>query len=276
MKTSVLLSFILTWMAFSSVLSQDDAPAKWQYPIGVASHGDTIYVADRQLPGIWVVQDGHAKVFFQGSRGFGKVLNAIRCLAIDQTGQLLVGDSATREIYRFDATGVPQPLTGGKIGIPMGIAVTPEGTIYVSDLELKQIVKVAGGGGEPELLAEIAAPTGLTLDADGNLLVVCRSTDPIRRVTSSGKVSVLVAGRPFKMAQDIAVDSEGTIFVTDGYAKTIWNVAADEAPQEAISGSPLIHPVGIYSAAEQLLVADPRAKDVFRIVDGKLESILTP
>ncbi|HCQ03037.1 MAG TPA: hypothetical protein DIT99_21170 [Candidatus Latescibacteria bacterium] len=126
------------------------------------------------------------------------------------------------------------------------------------------------------MLAKIAAPTGLTLDADGNLLVVCRSTDPIRQVTSAGEVTVLVKGRPFKMAQDIAVDSEGTIFVTDGYAKAIWNITAGEAPLEAISGAPLIHPVGIFAAAEQVLVVDPRAKDVFRIVDGKLESILKP
>jgi len=50
----------------------------------------------------------------------------VRCVAAgiyDDQGKLLAGDSATREVYRFDEAGNPVPLTKGKIGIATAIAV---------------------------------------------------------------------------------------------------------------------------------------------------------
>ena len=42
--------------------------ADWQYPIDVAVATDgTIYIADRNLPGIWTLKDGKTEVFVQAS-----------------------------------------------------------------------------------------------------------------------------------------------------------------------------------------------------------------
>src|SRR4051812_21740421 len=72
-----------------------------EYAIGIAVHNDTIYVADRKLPGVLTLKDGKFSKFFAASKKFGTPLNAVRCLAIDKEGKLLAGDSATRDIYCF-------------------------------------------------------------------------------------------------------------------------------------------------------------------------------
>jgi sugar lactone lactonase YvrE len=276
MKTSVLVFLILICSANVNLTAQEQSQAAtWKYPISVAASADAIYVADRQLPGIWLVKDGKAEVYFQADKKIGSVLNAVRCLAFDQSGHLVVGDSATRDVYRFDEQRVPHALTGGKIGIPMGIAVGKDGTLFVSDLELKQIVRIRVDSKNIEVVAAVAAPTGLALAANGDVLVVCRAKDPVRRVTAAGEVSVVVSGTPFGFAQDIAVDGEGKIFVTDGYAKAIFSVMPGEAPTKLLAGDPLVHPVGICRDGDVMLVVDPRAKKLFRLVDGGLESVLT-
>jgi hypothetical protein len=275
MKTSVLVCLLLTCSANVSLYAQDQSQATiWKYPISVAASANAIYVADRQLPGIWLVKDGKAEVYFQADKKIGSALNAVRCLALDQSGHLVVGDSATRDVYRFDEQRVPHALTDGKIGIPMGIAVAKDGTLFVSDLELKQIVRILVDSKEIEVVASVAAPTGLALDQNGDVLVVCRAKDPVRRVTAAGDVSVVVSGTPFGFAQDIAVDGAGNIFVTDGYAKAIFGVTSGEAPTKLLTGDPLVHPVGICRSGDVMLVVDPRAKKLFRMADGRLESVI--
>jgi len=69
MKTSFLVCLLLICIANVSLTAQDQAQvATWKYPISVAASVDAIYVADRQLPGIWVVKDGKAKVYFKADK----------------------------------------------------------------------------------------------------------------------------------------------------------------------------------------------------------------
>jgi sugar lactone lactonase YvrE len=276
MKTRVLVCLLIICSANVSLAAQEPSQiATWKYPISVTASADAIYVADRQLPGIWVVKDGKAEVYFQADKKIGSVLNAVRCLALDQSGHLVAGDSATRDVYRFDDQRVPLALTGGKIGIPMGIAVAKDGTLFVSDLELKQIVRIPVDSRNVEVVVGVEAPTGLALAANGDVLVICRAKDPVRRVTAAGEVSVVVSGTPFGFPQDIAVDGEGKIFVTDGYAKAIFSATSGEAPTKIFAGDPLVHPVGICRSGDVMLVVDPRAKKLFRLVDDGLESVLS-
>ena len=104
------------------------AMAQMQYPLAItAADSGELYVADRELPGVWRADGAKLSVYFQGSKKFRTPLNAVRCLALDRSGALLAGDSSTREIYRFDKAGKPVPLTSGGIGIPMGMAVNSRG-----------------------------------------------------------------------------------------------------------------------------------------------------
>ena len=86
--------------------------AELDYPLSIAvTNSGVIYLADRNLPGVWKLEGEKLTLFFEGSRKFRTPLNAIRCLAIDQEGKLLAGDSSTRDVYRFDDAGKPVGLT---------------------------------------------------------------------------------------------------------------------------------------------------------------------
>jgi sugar lactone lactonase YvrE len=248
-----------------------------QYPLAIATQGDTIYLVDRNLPGVWKLARGKLSVYFQASKRFKTPLNAPRCLAVDAEGRLYVGDSATRDVYRFDANDQPEPLTGGTIGIPMGIAVTSEGNLLVSDLELNRIWKVSSLGEKKptvERYADVPAPGGICLDGEGRLWVVSRDTHALLRVDAQGNVETVISERAFEFPHAVLVDKEGTAFVSDGYAKAVWKVPGDGKPQKWVTGEPLVYPEGLAWQDDNLLVVDPRAKSVFRIDrEGQISTV---
>ena len=268
----VCLGLICLFMLAGDSLSH--AQDAMKYPLAVAIGKDaTVYVADRDLPGIWKFADNKWSIYFQGSKKFRTPLNAVRCLAIDHEGKLLAGDSATREIYRFDDAGQPQPLTKGNIGIPMAITVAKDGTIFASDIEIQRIVKIPAAGGEPEPIVEVAAVRGLTMDAEGFLIAVCHGKNAILRISADGKEqSVLVEGRPFQFSHHVVIGPTGEMYIADGYAKSIWKVEPKMAPVQYITGDPLKNPVGIAIHDGSLYIADPHAKVIFkRNAEGKLD-----
>ncbi len=148
----------------------------------------------------------------------------------------------------------------------MGLAVTKSGDLLVSDLELQRIWRVPGQGGEPVPLAEVPAPRGVCRDPEGHLLVVSHGKEgQLLRVSAEGQVTTVVAGRPFEFPHDVATAADGTIYVSDGYAKAIWKVRKGAKPEKWISGTALVNPVGLTWLGDDLLVADPPTKAVFRI-----------
>lgn len=258
------------------VIASPCLAADMQYPLAVVAADDgTTFVADRKLPGIWKVSGNEAAVYFQGSKKFRTPLNAVRCVALDKEGRLLAGDSSTREVYRFDKEGKPQPLTKGGIGIPMAIAVDAGGDLFVADLETQRIWKVPSAGGEPQEFAVIPAPRGLAFDKEGRLWAVSHGKNQVVRFGADGKSEVVVKGRPFRFPHQIVLDEQGTAFVTDGYAKAIWKISGSDAPAKLVEGKPLDNPVGIAVRGKGLLIADPRANALFAIdEEGKLSTVL--
>lgn len=254
-------AIVLSWK-FSAVVES----AELDYPLAIAANeAGEIYLADRNLPGLWKLKDGELSVYFAASKKLRTPLNAVRCLAFDKDGKLLAGDSATREVYRFDDEGKPSPLTSGGIGMPMGIAVNKSGELLVSDLELHCIWKVPEAGGKPTKLTDVPAPSGVCLDGDDNLWVVSRGKDQLYRVSPEGKVEILVKGRVMQFPHNVVLDKSGTAYISDGYEKAVWKLSPGGAPKKWVSGSPLDNPVGLAWQGETLLVVDPRANAVFKV-----------
>ncbi|HEX7446988.1 MAG TPA: hypothetical protein VF306_05555 [Pirellulales bacterium] len=244
--------------------------------MAVAAHDDTIYVADRNLPGVWKIEDGKPSIYYRGEKKLRTPMNAPWCVAVDAEGRVLAGDSATREVYRID-DGKLEPLTNGGIGIPLGIAVDRAGDLLVSDLELNRIVKVTLSGDEAprvEKYADVPAPSGVFLDGDDRLWVVSRRDDALLRVSSDRKVEVIVAGRALEFPHAVVLDREGHPYLSDGYGKAIWKVDGKGNATKWVSGEPLVNPVGMAWQGEKLLVADPRAKAIFQIdSQGKISTV---
>lgn len=269
---------ILLCLSVAVPVSGQDAATEFNYPLAVTATSDgVVYVADRNLPGIWKVEDGKKSIYFQGSKTFRTPLNAVRCLAIDHAGKLLAGDSSTREVYRFDDEAKPQPLTNGWIGIPMAMAVSPDGTIYTADLELHRIWKMPKEGSkEPEEFAVINSPRGLTLDPDGNLWVLSTSSKDgqIQKVTPEGKIEPFVKGHPFNLPHNIVRTAAGNFFVTDNYSHCVWKVTAEGEKEKWVEGEPMDRPVGLCLNGENLLIADPHIRTIFSLAPDKKLSVL--
>lgn len=271
---------LLTAVFCSQSVGQDAAPApkEFSYPLAVVANSDGVtFVADRTLPGIWKIENGQKSLHFHASKKFRTPLNAVRCLAIDHQGKLLAGDSGTREVYRFDDAGQPQPLTKGWIGIPMAIAVAPDGTIYTADLEVHRIWKMPAEGSEmPTEFAVINSPRGLTLDSDGNLWVLSTSSmdGQIQKITPDGKIEPLIKDHPFNLPHNIVRMDDGSFFVTDNYEHAVWKVSADGKPEKFVSGPPLDRPVGLCRSGENLLVADPHIRTIFTLASDKSLTVL--
>ena len=257
-------------------VSRAAADESFEYPLAVAAHGETIYVVDRNLPGVWKIEDSKPSVYCRGEKKLRTPLNAPWCVAVDAEGRVLVGDSATREVYRIEE-GKPVPLTKGAIGIPLGIAIDRAGDLLVSDLELNRIVKVTLSGDDAprvEKYADVPAPSGVFLDAEDRLWVVSRRDDTLLRVSSDRKVEVIVAGRALQFPHAVVLDREGQPFLSDGYGKAVYKVDGEGNVSKWVSGDPLVNPVGMAWQGDQLLVADPRAKAVFQInPQGKISSV---
>ena len=268
--------WLLSFSLLSGFVQTSRAAEGMLYPLAAAvTADDTIYVADRELPGVWKFSEGKWSIYFQGSKKFRTPLNAVRCLAIDHQGKLLAGDSSTREIYRFDDANQPQPLTKGGVGIPMSLAVAKDGSIYAGDIEIQRIVKIPAEGGTPEIIAEVTAPRGMTIDEEGRLWIVSHGKDAVIRLSADGKQrDVITEGRPFQFQHHIVLGKEGEGYVADGYAKTIWKVKPGEKPEAFFAGEPLKNPVGLAWWKGQLLIVDPHTKSAYqRTADGKLEVI---
>lgn len=242
------------------------------YPLDLAvNNSGTAFVVDRNLPGVWQWQSEKLSILFEGSRKFRTPLNAARCLAIDPQGNLLVGDTATRDIYRFDPDGKPVPITGGKIGIPMDMAFKSDGTLYVADLELRMLLRIAPGSSEVEQVA-LVNPRGVFVDSKDQVWVVSQDAAQLLVVADDGQIEQIVSERIFDFPHQVVVNAAGEAFVSDGYKAAIWKVVRGSAPEMIVSGEPLVNPVGLALVEDRVVVVDPTTRSVWRLgADQKLE-----
>lgn len=235
-----------------------------QYPLAVAAADGELYVVDLDLPGVWKVDSGERLLFVQGSKRFRTPLNRPRSVALHPGGGILIGDSATREIYHVaEEGGEPKPLTGGHLGIAMALAVSPDGeTLYAADAEMRRTVRLPIDGGEIEPVADVNA-RGLAFDDEGTLWAVTPDDAAVYRIdTESKNAEAVITGRPYSYPNGLAW-SGGHGFVSDGYGKAVWRFSPDGTNEKWVEGDPLVGPVGIAAATESLWVADPKAVQVF-------------
>jgi len=165
-----------------------------------------------------------------------------------------------------DSPALVTPLAGdGRIGArdgaaaqaqfadPYGLAWDPHGTLYVSDAGDNDRIRVVHADGSVTTLAggtegfadgqgasaRFNTPSGLALDAVGNLYVADTGNHAIRKVTPGGVVTTLAGdGQPgwrdgpgaqarFDGPMGLAIDAAGRVIVADAYNDRIRAVAPD-------------------------------------------------
>lgn len=135
-----------------------------------------------------------------------------------------------------------------EFGEPFGIAERG-GEVFVSDGENGRILRIDKVGSVTEFAGGLDTPSGITFDADGNLLIADSGSHLIKRIDRSGNVST-VAGRGgspgfadgpalealFMAPIGIAADTEGRIFVSDTYNDRIRVI--ENGSVRTIAGGP--------------------------------------
>ena len=210
---------------------------------------------------------------FSGDRGpaLSAELNSPAGLALDGSGNLLIADSANHRIRKVTpagtistvagggpvgATGDGGPATSARLNYPSDVTVDPTGALLIADTAGSRIRKVTAAGiistvagngeggfsgdGGPAILARLSAPSGVTVDASGNILIADHNNNRIRRVTPDGVIQTIagngtrgpvVDGGPatetsINLPGGVAVDASGNILIADTHNHRIRKVNA--------------------------------------------------
>lgn len=248
------------------------------YPLDVVVDRDgALVIADRQLPGVLRLAGGELQTLALGSRRFREPLNAVWSVALDHSGRVLAGDSATRGVYRISAPGQFEKINTDYIGLPIRLAVDSQGRIYASDLETQRIWRMPPEGGACEEFAVVAGVRGLAIDRQDRLWTLRANPPQLVRYQPDGAREILVDEGPFDFPHQLALSPEGdAAYVADGGAnRCIWRVPPGSAPEKWRQGEPLVNPTGLAWQGENLLIVDPRAGGILRAPpEGPLEWVV--
>ena len=196
----------------------------------------------------------------------------------ERTGVIttVAGDGFVSALYkegRFQGDGGP----GDRASLwgPKGVAVDGSGNVYIADSGNNRIRRVAsgtgvittvagdgvvdewgnsryGGDGGPATSASLWNPSGVALDASGNLFIADRRNHRIRRVAAGTGIITTVAGNgvgsfsgdggpatsaSLRLPSGVAVDSSGNLFIADSENHRIRVVNAGTGIIATIAGN---------------------------------------
>jgi len=116
----------------------------------------------------------------------------------------------------------PWQLVGEGYQWAEGLAVTPEGVLYFSDVPAARIYRVRPGGKPERFASDTGKANGLALGPDGRLYGACGGSRSIRAWDLKTGVAEEIASGFF--ANDLVVLHNGSIYVTDPQSKQVWHV----------------------------------------------------
>lgn len=181
------------------------------------------------------------------------MFNAPRGLAVGRNGNLYVADSRNHRIQQFSPDG---ELVGdwgvfsgletssapiGSFNEPWGVAVGPDGSVYVTDTWNHRVQKFSANGepitmwgvfGLTDTAGALYGPRGITVDSQGRVFVADTGNKRIVIYDSDGNVLDQFGSEGFAAGQfyepvDVKLDANGYAYVTDTWNRRVQVFAPD-------------------------------------------------
>ena len=253
--------FFISTYAGSPLQGNQDGPAlqaSFKSPFGIAATSEgAFFLTDNANGNIRRIS---AEGLVETVTPLGS-LNAPSGIEVGPTGVLYVCESLNNRIVKVTSEGLISELDVYEVNTdgthvkahfnsPNGIALAPDGSIYIADTFNHKIRKISPKGqvalvaGGPAgykdgkcTEARFNLPFGITLDKDGSLYVADYGNHSIRKINADGIVST-VAGTDvegnedavngsdarFRFPTDLAIAEDGTIYIADYYNSRIRSI----------------------------------------------------
>ena len=312
------------------------AAASFNMPQGVATDGaGNVYVADLSNNTIRKITAAGVVTTLAGTAGVTGAANGTgaaatfdgpNSVATDSTGNVYVADFSNDTIRKVTPSGVVTTLAGtpqdsgsadgtgaaARFNQPLGVATDDAGNIYVADAGNDTIRKITSAGTVTTLAgtagvagaadgtgaaARFDHPSGVAVDASGNIYVADSFSNTIRKVTHTAVVTTVAgtswttaegstdgtgAAARFLYPQGIATDGAGNVYVADTLNDTIRKITPTAevttlAGKAGVSGSAngtgeearFYNPAGVATdSAGNVYVADWLNATIRKITSG--------
>jgi hypothetical protein len=305
--------------------------AKFNQPSGLATDaGGNIFVADTKNHRIRrIALDGTVTTFagtgvagFADGAGAGAQFNEPTSLVFGSTGTLYVADSLNHrirvitlggDVSTYSGTGEANFTDGvaiaARFNTPCGVAIDGADVLYVADRENHRIRKVATDGSVSTLagtgvagttngagnVAQFNKPSGIAVDAAGNVFVTETTSHAVRKVALDGTTSVFagsvatsgfVSGTPatarFSSPAGLSVDIGGAIFVADKGNHSIRKIASVGGTVSVVTFAGLgtpgtangLKPVAQFDSPIAVLATDDRGAVVGELTQATIRKLV--
>jgi len=263
--------------------------AQLNYPLGVAVDAQgSLYIGDqvnnrvRKVSGgtiTTVAGTGTAGYSGDGGQATSAQLSIPLGVAVDAQGSLYIADYANSRIRKVSGgiittvagtgtagySGDGGQATSAQLKFPYSVAVDGQGSLYIADYGNQRVRKVSGGvistvagtgtagfsgDGGQATSAQVNAPVGVAVDAQGSLYIADNGNQRVRKV--SGGVTSTVAGTgtagfsgdggqatsaQLSGPAGVAVDAPGNLYIADEGNQRVRRVE-NKLPIASINASP--------------------------------------
>jgi trimeric autotransporter adhesin len=248
------------------------------YPQGVAADGagnvyftslNCVFKVDASGTLTRIAGTSRAGYFGDGGPAASAQLYGPSGVAVDAAGNLFIADTTNNRVRKISSSGIITtvvgngqqgysgdggPATEAQLNSPLGVAMDAAGNLFIADTANNRVRKVSttaiittvagngqqgySGDGGSALSAQLSGPSGLAVDAAGNLFIADNSNNRVRKVSPASIITTVAGGGggglgdggPAISAQlndprGVATDAQGNLFIADNNNQRVRKVS---------------------------------------------------